>query len=299
MSRRIRLIVNPSSGGGRALRALTTVEAALGRLGLEHETFHTTDLDHGRELAAAGADADETVVTLSGDGLIGAVAGALAGRDGAVLGILPGGRGNDLARVLGIPLKDLDAACAVLRDGVERPLDLGLVGDRPFVGIASFGFDSDANRIANEAPSRLGNLVYAYGALRALAAWKPARFELELDGAPARTVRGYSVGVGNSKCYGGGMYAIPKAELDDGLLDLVVCHAMPKRRFLTRVLPRAFKGTHVELPEVEELRARTVTARADRPFVVYADGDPIGELPATFSVRPAALRVLVPADAAS
>jgi YegS/Rv2252/BmrU family lipid kinase len=295
MSRRIRLIVNPSSGGGRALRALTTVEVALPRLGLEHETFHTTSLEHGRELAIAGADAGETVVTLSGDGLVGAVAGALAGREGAVLGVLPGGRGNDLARVLGIPLKDLDAACAILRDGVERPLDLGLVEDRPFIGIASLGFDSDANRIANEAPSRLGNLVYAYGGLRALAAWTPARFELELDGAPARTLIGYSVGLCNNKAYGGGMYAAPHAELDDGLLDVVTCRDMPKRRFVTQVLPRVFQGTHVELPEVEELRARTVRVSADRPFTIYADGDPIGELPAVFSVRPAAVRVLGPA----
>jgi YegS/Rv2252/BmrU family lipid kinase len=295
MSRPIRLIVNPHSGGGRALRALPTVEAALTRLGLTHTTHRTTDLEHGRQLARAGADAGELVVTLSGDGLVGAVAGALAGREDAVLGVLPGGRGNDLARVLGIPLDDLDAACAVLRDGVERPLDLGLVEDRPFVGIASLGFDSDANRIANEAPSRLGNLVYAYGALRALAAWKPARFELEIDGAPTQAFTGYSVGLCNNKCYGGGMYAAPHAELDDGLLDVVTCSEMPKRRFLTQVLPRAFKGTHVELPEVEEQRARTIRVSADRPFTIYADGDPIGELPAVFSVQPAAVRVLCPA----
>jgi YegS/Rv2252/BmrU family lipid kinase len=295
MSRRLRLIVNPSSGGGRALRALPQVEDALTRMGMTFETHRTRDLAHGRELARAGADAGQTVVTLSGDGLVGAVAGALADREDSVLGVLPGGRGNDLARVLGIPLRDLDAACAVLRDGVERPLDVGLVDDHPFVGIASFGFDSDANRIANEAPSQLGNLVYAYGALRALAAWTPARFELEIDGAPVRTVVGYSVGVANNKAYGGGMFAAPNAELDDGLLDLVAVAAMPKRRFLTAVLPRVFKGTHVELPEVFEQRARTVTVRADRPFTVYADGDPVAELPATISVLPGALRVLVPA----
>jgi YegS/Rv2252/BmrU family lipid kinase len=294
--RRIRLLVNPSSGGGRALDALPRVESALTRLGLPFETHRTTCLDHGRELALAGAAAGETVVTLSGDGLVGAVAGALASCDDAVLGVLPGGRGNDLARVLGIPLDDLDGACAILSRGVERPIDLGMVGDSPFIGIASFGFDSDANRIANGAPSWLGPAVYAYGALRALAAWKPARFEIEVDGGPSRTVRGYSVGLANNKAYGGGMFAAPNAELDDGHLDLVAVGHMPKHRFLTRVLPRVFKGTHVELPEVFEQRVRTARISADRPFVVYADGDPIAELPAVFSIRPGALRVLCPAS---
>lgn len=296
MDRQLRLIVNPSSGGGRALAALPRVEAALTRLGLPFETHRTTSLEHGRELAREGAAAGETVVALSGDGLIGAIAGTLASCEGAVLGVLPGGRGNDFARVLGIPLDDLDAACAILSRGVARPLDLGMVGDRPFVGIASFGFDSDANRIANDAPSWLGPAVYAYGALRALAAWKPARFEIEVDGAPSRTVRGYSVGLANNKAYGGGMFAAPNAELDDGQLDLVAVGDMPKHRFLTRVLPRVFKGTHVELPEVSEQRVRSVRISADRPFVIYADGDPIGELPAVFSIRPHALRVLCPAS---
>jgi YegS/Rv2252/BmrU family lipid kinase len=287
--------VNPSSGGGRALEALPRVEAAFVRLGLRYDVRPTTSMEHGRELARAGVEAGETLVTLSGDGLVGAVAGAVAGMEGALLSVLPGGRGNDFARVLGVPLHDLDAACAIVRDGREHALDIGLVGERPFIGIASLGFDSDANRIANRAPAWLGQGVYAYGALRALAAWKPARFELEIDGAAARSVRGYSVGLANNKAYGGGMLAAPHAELDDGLLDLVIVGELSKWRFLTQLLPRVFKGTHVELPEVEELRARRVVIRADRPFTIYADGDPIGELPAVVSVLPHALHVLVPA----
>ncbi len=237
------------------------------------------------------------MATLSGDGLVGAVAGAMAGLPGALLGVLPGGRGNDLARVLGIPRDDVDAACAILRDGVARPLDIGRVDGAPFVGIASLGFDSDANAIANQAPSWLGPMAYAYAALRALAAWKPATFTIATDGGAPYDVRGWSVGLCNNQAYGGGMYVAPHAALDDGLLDLVYCADMPKRRFLTQMLPRVFKGTHVELPEVHEERVREARVSADRPFVVYADGDPIGALPATFTVEPAALQVMAPAPA--
>ena len=293
--RRIALLVNPNAGGGRAGRLVPEVEAALRDLGFDFHTEHTASLEHARGLARAAYDEGRTVVTLSGDGLIGSVAGILRDCPNAVLGVLPGGRGNDFCRVVGIPRDDIPAACRVLAEGVEKPLDLGTVGGKPFICIASLGFDSDANRIANEAPSRLGNLVYAYGALRALAAWRPARFELELDTGETQAFTGYSVGACNSKAYGGGMYAAPDAELDDGELDVVFCEAVSKWRFLTKVMPRAFKGTHVQLPEVHTVRTRMLRVDADRPFVVYADGDPIGETPATIQILPGAIRVLCPA----
>jgi len=267
---------------------------ALRGLGLEVRRADTRDLPHARDLALDAARDGETAVTLGGDGLAGAAADALRAVPGSILGVLPGGRGNDLARVLGIGQNPV-AACAVIAGGVARELDLGLVGDHTFVGIASCGFDSDANRIANEAPSWLGNLVYAYGALRALAAWRPARFELVLDGQ-RHAFTGYSVGAANTQAYGGGMYAAPDALLDDGLLDVPYCEQISKLRFLTRILPKVFKGTHVHEPSVHVLRGRELQITADRPFTLYADGDPIGQLPVRVSVLPAAVRVLVPAD---
>jgi YegS/Rv2252/BmrU family lipid kinase len=290
----VSLIVNPSAGGGRAGRCAPAVVSALEGHGLTVRREDTRSLPHARELALQAARAGETPVTLGGDGLAGAAADALRGVPDAVLGVLPGGRGNDLARVLGIG-QDPVAACATIAGGEPRALDLGVVGELTFVGIASCGFDSVANRIANEAPSWLGNLVYAYGALRALLAWRPATFELVLDGE-RRTFTGYSVGACNSKAYGGGMYAAPDALLDDGLLDVLYCEQISKLRFLTRILPKIFKGTHVREPSVHVLRGRELEISADRPFTLYADGDPIGELPVRVGVMPHAVRVLVPAD---
>ncbi len=291
------LIVNPSAGGGKAGRVAPDVERALRGQGLEVRRVETRDLDHARELAEQGARAGETVVVLSGDGLIGVVADVLRGFPGAILGVLPGGRGNDLARVLGIP-RDPVAACAVIAHGVSRAMDLGEVGGKAFVGIASAGFDSEANRIANVAPAWLGGLVYAYGALRALASWRPARFEIELEPPGERlSFIAYTVGAANSKTYGGGMRAAPGAMLDDGLLEVVVLETVSKREFLTKLLPRVFKGTHVELPSVHVFRAATVELSADRPFAMYADGDPIGELPVRVRAIAGAVSVLVPADA--
>jgi YegS/Rv2252/BmrU family lipid kinase len=290
--RRFALIVNPVAAGGRTLRALPHVQAALGGHGIAHRTQTTRSLEHAAELARAARQAGEVAVAFGGDGLVGAVAGALAHTDG-VLGVLPGGRGNDFARGLGIPLSPR-AACEVLRSGPVRRLDLARAGSRTFVGIASCGLDSDANRIANQARFVRGKLVYVYGALRALVGWTPAEFTLSLDdGAEARTVIGYSVAAANSRAYGGGMLLAPDASLEDGRLDVVIISDMAKLRLL-RLLPTVFSGAHVRERGVEVLHARRLMLSADRPFTLYADGDPLGELPVTVTALPAAIQVIAP-----
>ncbi len=285
------LIINPAAGGGRAGRLLPDVQAALERHGIEHHVERTRSLDHARELARSAVQAGEAALAFGGDGLIGAVGSALKHSTG-VLGVLPGGRGNDFARVLGIA-QDPVEACEVIAGGVVKELDLGQVGEKIFIGIASCGFDSVANRIANETRLVRGNLVYAYGALRALAGWKPARFEVTLDGGPPREVTGYTVAAANSGAYGGGMLLAPEASLEDGMLDVVMVEHTPKLRFL-RLLPTVFKGEHVKQRNVIIERAREVSISADRPFTMYADGDPIGELPVTVRALPRAVRVIVP-----
>ncbi len=285
------VIANPAAAGGRPARELPAVTARLTELGFEHRVELTRSLEHARALARTAASAGEIAAAFGGDGLIGAVAGALAGGDGR-LGVLPGGRGNDLARTLGIPPTPVEA-CDVLLHGQAQLIDLGRVGERTFIGIASCGFDSDANRIANQSRLIRGNFVYAYGALRALAGWAPATFEVEVDGGAPRRFTGYSVAAANSKAYGGGMLLAPDASLSDGRLDIVTIAHIPKLRFL-RLLPTVFSGSHVSQPNVELVRGQSLHVSADRPFTLYADGDPIAELPVTIEVVPAAVRVLVP-----
>jgi YegS/Rv2252/BmrU family lipid kinase len=290
---KLSLIVNPHAGGGRAGHALPEVVDELARRGLEHEIALTESLEHARRLARESAAAGSLTVAFGGDGLIGVVADELRGTDG-VLGLLPGGRGNDFARMLGIPLEPVPAV-EVLAAGKVSELDLGeVVGGPTFIGIASCGFDSEANKIANETKLVRGNLVYAYGALRALWGWRPATFTVRLDGGNERQVRGFTVAAANSGAYGGGMLLAPGASLRDGLLDVVIVADAPKLRFL-RLLPTVFKGEHVHQPNVTVVRAREVEVSADRPFTMYADGDPIAELPVRVRALPAAVRVMVPA----
>jgi YegS/Rv2252/BmrU family lipid kinase len=288
--RSVCLIVNPSAGRGRAARLLPAVEAALRTRGVAFHVERTDSLPHARELARAARAAGEVAAAMGGDGLLGAVAAELRGTDG-VLGVLPGGRGNDFARKLGVG-PDPERACEVLATGVERRIDVADAAGATYLGIASAGFDSDVQVLANATRVPLGGLVYAYATLRTLRGWRDARWEVVVDGERC-AFTGYSVAVANSGVFGGGMRLVPGARLDDGLLDVVLTKACPKRRFLMN-LPRVFRGSHTSSDNLVFLQGREITFRADRPFAAYADGDPVADLPVTIRVVPHALRVLVP-----
>jgi YegS/Rv2252/BmrU family lipid kinase len=290
LSRRFALLVNPVSAGGRALKALPAVHAELDRLGAPHRTVITRSSEHAAEEAARAGEQGETVTALSGDGMLRPLAAALKGGP-ATLAIIPCGRGNDLARILEIPTDPTEATNLVV-NGPERLIDVANVDGTPFLGIASFGFDSDANRIANEAKLVKGNAVYLYAALRALAAWKPAAFTVTVDGV-RHELSGYSVAVGNSRAYGGGMIVLPMAELDDGKLDVLVSTDASKLTFLRGVFD-TFKAAHVDSPHASFLHGEVIEVASDRPFVIYGDGDPIGATPATVRVEPRCLRVIAP-----
>ena len=155
---RFTILMNPTSAGGKAQRLLPEVRSVLGASGAETNVVATQDLPHAADAARAAAERGETVVALGGDGLVGALAAALKGS--APLGVLPGGRGNDFARALGIS-QEIGPACRVLLDGDgagARPRR----GERPCVRVHRLGrlrLRCEPHR--NEARVIRGNLVYA------------------------------------------------------------------------------------------------------------------------------------------
>jgi diacylglycerol kinase family enzyme len=123
--------------------------------------------------------------------------------------------------------------------------------------------------------------------------WRPATFDVTVD-RERRTFQGWTVAAANAKAYGGGMFIAPDAELDDGMLDVVMVSPRSRRHFVGG-LRQVFQGTHLGREGIAVLRGAEVRVAADRPFTVYADGDPIGELPVTVRAIPAAIQVLLPA----
>jgi len=314
MKRSFCLVVNPAAGGGRAVRVLPAATAALDEAGAAYQVSRSASLDHARELADSAARRGDVVVAVGGDGTAGALAGPVAGADG-LYGIVPAGRGNDLALALGLPGSPA-AAARVLCGGRARVMDLiGVaVPGQPeaIVAISVYlGVPSVAGEIANRARLLRGPLVYPAAALRALARWTPATFRVSpggLDGGQhARQhptadgdFAGYAVVVANCAYFGGGMMVAPPAEIDDGMLDVVTMRDGPRLAFV-RALLKIRDGTHVALPQVRLSRAAAVTVTVDRAMPAAADGETLpcaAPLPAGTPLRvrvlPRALQVITP-----
>ncbi len=297
------LIVNPTAGNGRARALLPAAIAVLRAAGTEHQITESTSLEHARELAAAAATRGEIVVAVGGDGMAGALAG-VAAENGARYGLIPAGRGNDLAGVLGIPA-DPAAAATVLSGGEQRQIDL-IAASAPghpeviVAGSVYAGIPAVAGQIANATRWLRGGMVYPVAALRALASWQQATFTVAVADGNTHEFGGYAVVVANSAYFGAGMQVAPPAEIDDGQLDLVLMRHAPKLAFV-RALMKIKDGSHVALPQIALDRGADVTVTMSRDLPAAADGEALAcacPLPAGTPLRirvlPAALTVLVP-----
>jgi len=270
--------------------ALQPIAAALSAAGSPVDISLSRSLDDAKDIARDGAARGEIVLAVGGDGMAGAIAGAVS-EAGGVVGIVAAGRGNDFARQLGLP-RDPEALATLFLHGDVRHVDVIEAAGTLAIGSVYAGLDSVANAIANRSRFVPKRFVYDVGAARALLRWKPVSYRLEVDGE-RHDFRGYTVVVSNSGYYGSGLHVAPRAEVDDGVLDIVCIADTPRRAFL-RTIKLLRTGHHVDLDNITTLRGRRVEISADRPVPAYGDGEPITDLPVTVTLRPGALRVLAP-----
>ena len=300
VTRRIRLVVNPSSGKGRALEMLPQVAGKLRDGGDELEVLLSRDLPEAHAMAAgAVSDGVDVLAVMGGDGMmhLGLNAAAppyLAGKSRTALGLIPAGTGNDLCRGIGLDPFDAVAAAAVIAAGRTRALDLAMVDTR-FVGaVLATGFDAYVNRRANEMVWPRGSSRYTLATLAELRVFEPLRYRLTLDGE-VRDLPAMLVAVGNTSSYGGGMKICPRADPWDGLLDVTIIHPVGRLKLL-RLLPQMFSGRFARDPCVEQLRVRTVRVEG-YGLVGFGDGEMIGAAPLNITCEPRALPVFVPPPA--
>ncbi|WP_331730423.1 diacylglycerol kinase (plasmid) [Kitasatospora sp. NBC_00070] len=297
---RVLLLVNPHAGDGHAGRAGRLAAHRLRSHGRDVQVLTAADETQTvRHVRAAVHEGCAAVVVAGGDGMIALALQALAGTT-VPLGVIPAGTGNDHARAHGLPLDDPEAAADVIAKGHTRAVDLGRIetadgNSRYFGSVMACGFDSLVSDRANRMRRLRGRARYNVAMLVELFGLRPLTFRIVLDEGTEIDGQLTLAAIGNTDTYGGGMAICPGADPADGLLDLTLVKAMP-RRTLVRFFPTVFKGTHVRRPEVTT--KRTTGLLIESPGVnAYTDGDFAGPLPARVRIHPGALVLFVPAPA--
>jgi diacylglycerol kinase (ATP) len=290
------VVANPTAGRGKGAKLIPQVDALLRELAVDHTMVVCKDGADPERLARQAVDEGADIVAaLGGDGQVGLVANGLVGADGA-LAVIPAGTGNDFAGYLGINAKEPLSAARLVANPNRKRIDVVRVTtterERYFVNVAGAGFDSEVNEHANKVRRLKGTAKYIYSTFVTLARFKAGRFQVTVDG-DSHDLPAMMIAVGNAVSYGGGMHITPGAKADDGELEIVAIGEVSKLDFV-RTFPKVFKGRHIDHPKVTVLHGKEVEMSADRPFQVYADGEPVGRLPVSFSVVPGALDVVVP-----
>jgi len=301
-AKRLVVAINPSASFGKGSSVGPAVVQTLRALGHQVTSLQEPDIEQLMASArAAIAHKPDALIVVGGDGMVNLGTNLLAGTK-VPLAIVPSGTGNDMARGLGIPHDNTEAAIAALLAALDRParaIDAGRMSyldpetgeptTRWFASAVSAGFDSVVNERANRMTRPKGASRYTIALVLELFRLTPITYRLVLDGVELHT-KALLVTVGNNVSIGGGMKVTPDALIDDGLLDVLVVRPLPRLSFV-RIFPRVFKGTHVTDPRVTIHRVSTVRIESDTA-VAYADGERLGPLPIEVTVVPRALRLL-------
>ena len=306
MAQRALAIVNPTAGHGRTQAQWPEVERSLKAHGLDFVAQLTSGPGDATTAAASAVRAGVgLVIAVGGDGTVNEVVNGLLA-DGAVpppaLGVVSSGSGCDLIRTLGIPKGA--AAVDVIAHGRPRPVDVGRVTyqatdgtptARYFLNAADLGLGAEVAERVNRSGKRFGGFLSFLG--NAVVTIAGARFKTiaySSDGGQATTTRAGIVFVANGQYAGGGMHFAPAARIDDGLFDVVVLKEVGRVTLLADIFPKVYRGTHLGHPAVIHYRAREVTVSSTDPLLLELDGEQPGRAPATFTILPGALRVMLP-----
>jgi diacylglycerol kinase (ATP) len=292
-------LVNPQAGSGRAGRVWEALRSAHPEIADAGAILAADPDQAARELTARLAGPVERLISIGGDGSIHLAVNCLmrCGRPSEIaLGLVPAGTGSDLARTLGLP-RDPRLALERALAATPRPMDLlEVVPDagepRYVLNVASAGISGLVDELVNAQPKRSATAFLA-ATLRALGRYRPFACRLKLDGEDWTDGEVFVLAVANGRSFGKGMRIAPRAEVDDGLADVVLVRPMPRWQIPLR-MPRVYLGTHLDQPNVLWRRARTVRLDAAGPFPPFdVDGEVMPSGSATFSVLPGALRFLL------
>ena len=303
------VIVNPQAGNGRTEKIWPNIESVLEKSIGSFEVLHTTCRGDATDLSRRILAVDTVrIVAVGGDGHLNEVLNGFIENDLPVnpearLSFVMTGTGCDFQRSLGISSKWQNAA-AKLKDAKVRKIDVGKVtytaADntqkiRYFDNIASFGLSGAVDHCLEH--SRLrdylgGSPLFLWATIKTVFTHPNQSIRFRIDDGPEEEICSRLCLLANGSYFGGAMHAAPEAELDDGLLDLLMLKEISLAKFLWH-LPKIYKGTHLELPEIFFQKVRKFTAQSSEQVILDIDGESPGNLKATFEVLPQILSLQV------
>ena len=287
----VRFLVNPKAGRGLSAASFDLLRKLASRAGAGFVVSRNA-ADLGEQARRAAEDGIERLLVAGGDGTMHHAIQGLANTSCA-LGVIPVGTGNDLSGTLKIP-PDVDVAVQRGLTGKIRPIDLIRVGETYSVSYLGVGFDSEATEFANQVKILKGPLIYPYSVIHTLATFVPPSMRIVHDEGVFEG-RVMFANLSNLPRFGGGMQIAPQAQIDDGLLDLVIVKEIPRRTLLT-IFPKVYAGRHVGHPAVLFHRTRKVEITIDRAMTLYGGGEPVRSMaagePMAAEVVPGGLKVV-------
>lgn len=289
MKKRALFIINPVSGGKKKDRVPGLIDKYLDKRKFDHEVIYSTSDLHISEISKEAINSFDVIVAVGGDGTVNETASAIAGTD-TVLGIIPFGSGNGLARFLNIPLNTVKAIKNINKGRVEA-IDACKINEHWFFNMAGMGFDAHISEVFSHDKKR-GFQAYIKSSIQEIARYKSQKYHIEIDGE--RYYReAFMLSFANSSQYGNNAHISPNASLHDGLIDVCVIKPFPVYRLLEMGL-RMLTKTSEASKYVEIIRGRNIKVKRSEPGPVHLDGEPqIIGIDAEISVIPHSLKVIV------
>ncbi|WP_158798624.1 diacylglycerol kinase family protein [Pedobacter sp. L105] len=289
----ILFIINPISGGKEKLKIPAIIDANLDRSKFNPNFSFTEYVGHAAEIAEEAANKNfDVIVAVGGDGTINEIAGKVMQQD-KILGVIPFGSGNGLARFLKIPMNTAKSIQVINQMKVKK-IDTGTFNGKFFFNMAGMGFDAHISSVFVGNKKR-GLTGYLKLGLKEMINYKPETYNLTIDGV-SYTRKAFVVSVANSSQYGNNAHVSPKASITDGLLDVCVVKSFPLYK-IPLLAYQMLSASTDQSAMVEIIRGKDIHISRPADAAIHIDGEPyfMGKEIAV-TVSPLSLNVIVPAD---
>ena len=296
------LIINHTAGGGKPEKYISEILSYFDGINFDYHVSWTPSSGSATTLARQAAEQGaDIIISVGGDGTINEIInGIIQSPTQPALGIIPAGWANDFIKSTTIP-KDILQACQIISRNKTKMIDVGLINEETyFANVCGIGFDADIADLANQMKTRyphwktLSAYVYVFATIQKLLSPLPSfQAKITIDGKVAEGEM-LLVAVANGRIEGGKFNITPKAEIDDGLLDICIIEKMNRFRCLY-LLPKAIKGTHHEVSEVSFFKGKDILIELNKSVTVQVAGEILPpEKKYHIRVLPEKLKLIVP-----